>query len=436
MVNKYLSSTIIEIAEGFGIPTNLGQDEPVTDEAYLGFCEEYRQWALARDEALKRHLQETPTLFRVFLPYSQRVFALVHQVAWYLDEVVVRDPLERWVNDDGTPIHSRKANLIKDLQLMSHFRAHLDGGYLLLAGPPLLERPFDPSDESLSVVLQNPRLQEAFDDAVRYGLAERSDEQGNTLIRCMAELDSGGIFSFKGALPAGHHEIWRAGESYPEASREKVIPFLPDNWRAHLYPRELARILNSLETARAMQAAIMFDRRLPEKAIVELGQALPDDARQRASVVSFNVSLPYVAGVSPERLVEARDSIPDSFRVFRNKMYQIVKETSERDSGLSQEELSAEVESAVLPQLSELKADLEALALRRNLMGFGLPAVSTIGALVGGVLGLGPLAMVGLLATGAAGGLQQAVDASSQERRQRAHPFYFLWKVNRPGQSS
>ncbi len=108
MSNKYLSSRIIEMAESFGIPTSPGQDEPFTDEAYLGFCDEYRQWALARDGALRQHLQETPTLFRVFLPYNRRVFALVHQVAWYLDEVV----------DELLEVHSQYSSFLIAMSLL------------------------------------------------------------------------------------------------------------------------------------------------------------------------------------------------------------------------------------------------------------------------------------------------------------------------------
>ena len=106
MQNPERSSHIFTLASEVGIPLTINEVDVPGDDAFKRFSERYRAWASQRDDSLISHLLRTPTLFRSYLPFSRRVFAVAYQVVWYFDELVVRDPvlskvdqLDRDLND-------------------------------------------------------------------------------------------------------------------------------------------------------------------------------------------------------------------------------------------------------------------------------------------------------------------------------------------------
>ena len=435
MNTQHISSTILEIAERFGIPTIPEQVEPITDEAYAEFCQEYHSWASVRDKALRRHLELNSTLFRTFLPYTPRAFSLAGQVVWYFDEVIIHDPIGADIQIDD--LEKSKIKLVENLQLLTQFRTHLDKGYVLLAGESLLETHFDPKDEAVIALLQNERLRDILDRSAKFGLMQQSDDYGKwTTFQIELSLGRYGAGSTQ-VKQAGHPiplSPFDIGGVFPEISLEEALPLLPERWRDNLYPVELARLLNSFETARLMGSGVMFDRLLPETLVNELRLLVPSESARLASVDSFKISLPYLEGVSPEKLMDARESTPDGFKEFRSTMYQLVKEASASGKDVSSGEFQSEVDRIVLPQVRSLESELKSLAQRKKLLARGAFAIPGIGVLAGAILGLSPTVLVPLALGGGAGvgiALKEWIDAAAKQTQQESHTFFFVWRAKK-----
>ena len=430
MTFQDLSASVFDLAKRFNIPVTPGQDTLISDEDFQGFSEGYLRLARTRDLAVKRHLQATPTLFRVFLSYNPRVYALAQQIMWYLDQVIVRDPIDRLLTLlSGLPVETRKKDLVNALQLLSHFRPYVKSGYLIFVGDSLLQQPVSQADDSVLAALDNSRIKAALEHASEFGLTRVKDEVGNDYTRYEVYLpDVGGLVGFSGHLAGGSHEILTVGERLQPASLNEVEPFLQASWRSDLYPTAIARIVNSFESGRSMGAAILFDRELAGTVLDELQESARGVAPQLASVASFNVTLPFVDHVPPERLMEVREETPEAFRDFRSQMYQIVKDASSLGQ-LSQDELQEEVNRRVRSQLRLLDSEMRTISRRKRLLGVGLPGISGLGILAGAILHSPPLVLLTL--AGVLAGTKQIVDAMGDETKQEANPFYFLWRVSR-----
>src|SRR3989304_6808475 len=132
------SHTILALASEAGIAWEPGAEEQFTDEALLRFVESYKRWAGDRDNALVRHISNTATYFRCHIPYSPRVFYLASQIVWYVDEIIIRDPLSVVFAHDLTNLQQAKADVLQVLRVLGLFYPHLESGYVLLAGDGVL----------------------------------------------------------------------------------------------------------------------------------------------------------------------------------------------------------------------------------------------------------------------------------------------------------
>ena len=201
------------------------------------------------------------------------------------------------------------------------------------------------------------------------------DEAGNDYRQYEAVLpEGGGIFGISGKVTAGPHELLRVGERLPKASFAEVEEFIPKDWRDQVYPREIQRILEFVEASRRMNAAILFDRYLPDTVIEEILHGLPDQTKLMASVGTFNLSLPYLDKVTPERLMELREQIPEEFRHFRVDMLK-----SAQDAQNQALPLQDAMDQLVLPQVMTLKKEMERISNRKNLLAYEVPAIMAMG---------------------------------------------------------
>ena len=74
MTNFERSTFIFKLASELGI--SLRDDEVFEDAQLMEFARLYLERARQRDDALRQHLQNVPTAFRCFLPYSDTVFGV------------------------------------------------------------------------------------------------------------------------------------------------------------------------------------------------------------------------------------------------------------------------------------------------------------------------------------------------------------------------
>jgi hypothetical protein len=138
MNNPERSDYLLILAEELGISLEFGVEDIFEDTTFFSFVTKVKEWSPKRNTALINHLKRTSKSFRCLLPYSKEVFAFANDVLWYLDEVIVPDPVERLVNEfDHANLEIAKSNLRYTLQILNQFRQAIESGYLLLYGTGL-----------------------------------------------------------------------------------------------------------------------------------------------------------------------------------------------------------------------------------------------------------------------------------------------------------
>ena len=430
------SDNIFTLASGFGIPLSPGAQEPVEDGTFREFKRQYLEWSDARDRALARHLSATPNLFRVYLPYSNRVFHLAAQVLWYLDEILIRDPVITRLTLLEERLEAQKIETCETLQFLSHFREPIEQGYLLLAGPSLAPLLPDERPPIVETLLENPQVKEALRRAVQCGYEVRPDSSGNPTGVYQVLLDSGGCLGFSMNV-AGRTSVAspaiQIGERLPPIDPEELLKkglnVDPLKQIEHLFPREIHRALHAAELAQQFEAGVLFDRDV-DGVIVSEAHARVDESRQLAAVGVLDLTLPYVRGIPPERLSALRENIPEAFLDFRGRLLEVVKH-SIAEGAKEKEEIRRRVEREVLPRVRDLDSELTGALRKARILALGLPLVSGAAVLIGVTAAVSTSALLAVGVAGGAGAIKAVADAVQADRRGAAHPFYFLWKARR-----
>lgn len=197
----FRSGQLFKIAQTHGLlddPTQIGREE------LDAFRIEYLQWAKLRDRALLDHLRQPSTLFRAYLPYTKRVFSVAAQVVWYLDEIIVRDPLTVVLDSCGKQDKPQEDRVAAVIRMLRFFHDSIEQGYILLLGADAIP---SGSDESTPLVvgriLSNPSVLDELKRTARCAYREVGPQE-NPCVSHVIELDSGAKVSI--SFPGGSGE--------------------------------------------------------------------------------------------------------------------------------------------------------------------------------------------------------------------------------------
>lgn len=423
------------LAEEAGIFLGRGEQDILEDDSFIEFSNRYREWAGVRDRALNEYLLGTPRLFRCFLPYSTRVFRVAHQVLWYLDEVIVRDPLELLLAQLGEEIRpNTKANFLRGLRVLHLFRHSLESGYLLLAGKAVLPAMNPDPVPQAKALLANPGLVEELDRAVRFGLDRRSDDQERVWSLYQAPLDAEIIYGWHAELLAGSTTSASivVGETLPLSSAEEISALLKTDVYEqvrHMYVREVHRTLHAIAQSAELGTAVLFDRRVDAAIATVATDPAIDPSKQAIAVGSLNLALPYLSGVPSDRLLELREAIPESFQEFRTRLGSVTQKAMKEDPEHADEVARLAADRELIPMVRELQAEMDAVCRRTRITGYGIPAATTIGTLIGASAGVGFLPLLPMLLGGMIAAVKAAADSAGTRARLKANPYYFVWQA-------
>jgi hypothetical protein len=131
-MNAATVEKLFTLISDFGIGIGEG---PIDDDRYHDFRTAYLKWSGERDRELHNHLAQTPTLFRVYLPFSTRILHTAMQIAWCMDEIIFRDPIETLLanpSHDALDIEQQKWKLRMLVEKLLLFRWPIVNGYYLL----------------------------------------------------------------------------------------------------------------------------------------------------------------------------------------------------------------------------------------------------------------------------------------------------------------
>jgi hypothetical protein len=436
-MNKANSGYMFSLASECGIPINPGEQWPVEDEDFITFKSKYLEWSDRRDKHISDYLSTTSNLFRVYLPYNDRSFYLASQIVWYLDEIIIRDPVRIMVQRSDKTIESDKLETIQLLQSLSRFRPVIDNGYILFAGSYVLQSiETDIYSDIANSLIEHPEIYSALKHATYYGYTTRKDSQGQDTSVYQLKLDSGGLFGFGPmTIPGGKSVATPAikiGERLPYIPQEQFQKIVKIDLKMTMkgtYLTEIKRTLSLIDMAHSLGAAIVFDRPLDQIILSHAGLKLSPE-KQMATCGILNLSLPFIKGIPPERIAEIRDEMPMAFLDFRSKLFEIVSEGLKYGITAS-DELRIYVEKEITPQIRLLDSELNGAIKKAKILYLGYPLVSGLGILTGAIFSAPITALIGLGVAGTIGTVKTYADDQETKEKAKGHPFYFLWKVKR-----
>lgn len=428
------SDTIFHLASEFGIPVTPGAEEPLEDAVFSEFKRTYLEWSDKRDQALAHYLARTPTLFRTYIPYGPTVFYVASQIVWYLDEILISDPIVRVLKCPFEDLEKQKNEVRKALQLLSYFKSPIEAGYILFAGSSLLKPLPDERPEIVEAVLAVPEVRQSLAAALRCGFIRRVGRQGEPWFIYELKLPSGGIIGFEGEVPAGGTMIplKTMGEDLPQidlAELRRMISRDPLERMESVFARAIHKTLFETETAKSLGSAVLFDQEVNGVILSNTSRSF-DDERQIATASVLDTLVPYVRGIPPDRLAALRDVMPAAFRDFRGHMVEITRQvldSNEHDVA----SLRFAVERKVLPGLRCLDAEMLAALKKARVLKRGLPLAAAAAMLTGAVFDVPIAAPLAFGLAGSLGSIKAEADEKEAEQKAKGNPFYFLWRVQK-----
>jgi hypothetical protein len=283
-------------------------------------------------------------------------------------------------------------------------------------------------------LLEDEDLKVELDQAVRFGLDTRRDDQGREWNVWSARLD----WSF---TLAWHTEELGPGKStsppiivgerFPPVSVARVSEILKRDVFQDvrpIYPLEVHGVLHEAAVASCVDSVFLSDRKLDASILARADLEL-SPIRQAATVGGMNLAVPYLAGVPAGRLGEVRDVIPQAFLDFRSRLADIMIRAEREDPENASEIARVLAEREIQPALSKLEAELRAASLRTNVLGGILSVTVLTGALLAHAFGVGMEALLQTLVASGIAGAGGVAQREAVRARAAASPFYFLWRA-------
>jgi hypothetical protein len=348
----------------------------------------------------------------------------------------VRDPLLLFLRNNERPIEQSKNEVLQALQFLSVFREPISHGYILLAGSPLIQPLPEETPPIVSDLILQPEILAALRAATKCGYEIRPDSRGIPTPLYQLTLDSGGCIGFElsGGKGPFHSPLIRIGEKLTPIAPEELVKRLKSDPFLQMdatFRREIHRTIFAVEQARNLHSALLFDRDL-DQVIAEKVPAPPDAIRQAATAAVLDLTVPYLKGIRPERLMSLREEAPDAFLDFRIRLADLVQKAI-TGGAARMEDICLQVDREILPQIRELETSLAAATRKAKIQGLGTPLFAAVASLGGALLGwLPPEATFAAVTAGSSVTIKAVGDLASKEEQAKGHPFYFIWKARQP----
>jgi len=438
---SYKSSEIFSLIEDIGYSIDSGA--PLTDEQLETFISKYRFWSYHRDQAVVNYLTGTKKLFRGYIPFDQRALQTAIEISWYFDELVIYDPIKMWIGavEKNKEVESAKYNIPQIFQILKRLRYALDEGYLILSGTPSHVIAEDPDPEIIKSLSENSDIIKALNEAIRFGIVDRLDSERRVWKLWHAVLPSGAAIGWvppnikwSGTLSSPGY---RVGEELPLASYDELkhlLRFDPYDILRNRYPVEIKRTLRIAGLSTYFGSVPVFSRIADGQILAIADGQKPLYEKSSMILSALNLSLPFLHGVPPERILDIREAIPMAFQDFRNTMVELIdefrKEFRKEQQDIDPEEyLRVKSERKLIPLIRNLDGELKAASRKARILGYGLPTVAALGSLVGCVAGFQPNSLLTALLASPLASVKAAADFKKQETLAQANSVYFLWRV-------
>lgn len=442
MEDALKSAFLFDLADKYEI--NISSDAPsvFTDEAFDDFCKEYKKYAEQRDAKLLPYVKLSGNRFRTFLPWQQGIYDTTAQVLWYYDELIIYDPILIEIEQS---YHIVNPEAIKErmrwlLRAMHSLKGSIDSGYLLLINyRSVVDNMGNGLHSDYNDLIQIPEIRKELDRHVQVFKMEDPGSVGskNYKIRSMFR----GQESFVPVV--GDADELRSGDKivmdfnftesvYTKMSVEEVKQIgmykrVFDSMKEH-YPWQIQETLDYLQLGASINSSVLYSSDLDTLIFQHLPNIVQPDTQSQNY---YNLALPTVNGIPPERLMEVRNEMPNAFIEFREYLSEIIYDL-QREAH-DPEIIEHKVKRKVDRDFKNLDIEIQNSLRKFKLLGGVFPVV----------IGSGMLALwqsgvdLGQLTEYIGGGLgiynesSSIVNRINERNEQQSNPLYYLWKARK-----
>jgi len=426
------SEFIFNLGRNYGFIGN----NAITDEGLEKFIQEYSAHVINRRKAIAEHLTND-SLFRTFIPWRNGVFGAAFQVHWYYDEILTYDPIEMHLSTTVASDESKREDFKQTLKGIYNnllpFEAIISSGQLLFISANEYSYE-DANKEAYSSIIKEDKAI-ARELLLKVGMAKLEGNPGGSytvrtsyrstesLIPIINDVEAlrndDGKFSLMMPL-AGNNEILKVEDLERMGILDKVAGDLADTVWVELY--ELTCAMNE---GAIYNAPALLNQKLDELVINNWRSTLPIGKAE--AQIDFELTLPYVDGIDPERLAELRASMPNIFKDFRNYLNDVRRDIQSKSK--SNTEFKEKIESHIRKEFRRIDTEMQSATRKFRLLTVGVPIVCNMGGLLFSQYGSILEAMAISDGVSLPFTVKGAVDLKNVKDRVKTEDLYFLWKA-------
>lgn len=343
----------------------------ISDNDFDVFSQKYIELSEIREEGLSVYLQ-SQNLHRTYLPVSSFTFNAINQIVWYYDEILLTDPILYVLKDQDIGVRGKKAIVVEAISALLKLKHRIETGYILLTSAGTLNDKKNTKEEA-ERILAIPSIVDAFEREVLVyqapGRLVNGEHAGLIQLRGFysgwnMHVEPTGMYippsvSESGMLKDGIQ--FRAG-THTRISRHELRKLgkediITDQYK--FFQTDASLAISAIHSARQTSVPGMFLRHVDLS--VAMMHAYRYDDEQLATYADkadiYRSTLPFVKGISPEKLMEVREKIPDAFKNFRGLVFKLYMEAIEK--GYSGHEINEWINKEVIPLKLKLEAEMK-----------------------------------------------------------------------------
>jgi hypothetical protein len=197
------------------------------------------------------------------------------------------------------------------------------------------------------------------------------------------------------------------------------------------YSKDISVVLETLTNAQRLNAPVLFYRDVDRIVAQRYAKTTSSSVNNKliANTSVYDCSLPYMEGIPPEKLFEARTKIPEAFKEFRMFLYELVNKTMKATD--NPDEIKFKIDAEIVSMQRKLKVEMKNAQRKWKFHGVAAPVLVGLGSLslYSSAIDYSTLISTLLGTGGAIRSLTTWADVKSDKKKAEVNPVYFLWKV-------
>lgn len=423
---------IFEIIERHKIPSPLNGEKILLDETLDEFLEEYRGYCNARDIEVYTSLSSTRK-FRSFIPFTKNCFNIANEILWYYDELIIFDPILKVTSRKYQNMEQLKQALFEIIRILYSFKDAIENGFIILITDPRDEAFFTQIDSAYSSLKANDQIMRHLKDSATYKVGNNSLDGSDVIVSSVSigNQENAGIQlkkvtrSFALPLSLITNTVMIDCSASDFLDKVDMASSIIDQQLIDLATRELKWLYGNLGFSKLINSPLVVRNDIHNN-VLQIGNSI----NQTRESKTFNMLLPFIKNIPPEKLMDVRSHIPEIFENFRFRVLEIVEDL-QQDIDLPDTEIEYRFQSIMNKDFLVLEKEMKAQLFKSKVLGIGIPIISGLGALILSRTSIDISKLVTPLMGSGALSLKVAADYYHHNLKSQSNPLYYLWKVQK-----